>query len=57
MTEILMVSAKFAILELLEIKIFQNKSYKVIISVHDTTNKVVLRQLNYVVDMAMLSNP
>ena len=39
MTAILMISAKLANSDMLEIKIFQNKNYNVKISVHDVTSK------------------
>ena len=38
MGEFLMMSAKLATLGLLEIKVFRNKGYEVIISVYDVTN-------------------
>ena len=44
-----MVSAKMAILGLLKIKLFSNKGYGVIISVHDVTTKIFSRDLNYIV--------
>ena len=50
---ILMISAKLATPGLLEIKVFRNKSYKVITSVHDITNKILSRDSNYVVDVVM----
>ena len=40
-------------LGLLRIKVFLNESYDVIISVHDVTNKILLRDLNYIVDLIM----
>ena len=53
MVAILMMSAILANLGLLKIKIFWNKDYDVVISVHDFTSKIVSRDSNYVVDMAM----
>ena len=50
MVTILMVSAKMATLK---IKVFWNKSYDVIIFVHDITNKILSRDLNYIVHLAM----
>ena len=50
---ILMMSAKMATLGLLRMKVFLNESYDVIISVHDVTNKILLRDLNYIVDLIM----
>ena len=48
-----MTSAKMATPGLLKIKVFWNKSYDVIVSVHDVTNKILSRDLNYIVDMVM----
>ena len=42
-----------ATLALLRMKVFLNESYDVIISVHDVTNKILLRDLNYIVDLIM----
>ena len=53
MVTILMMSAKMATLGLLKIKVFWNKGYDVIISVHDVTNKILLRDSNYIVDVVM----
>ena len=54
MVAILMMSAILAAnLGLLKIKIFWNKDYDVVISVHDFTSKIVSRDSNYVVDMVM----
>ena len=36
-----MMSAKLATLGLLEIKVFRNKGYEVIISVYDVTNQIL----------------
>ena len=41
MVKILMMSAIMATLGLLEIKLFWNKSYDVITSVHELTNKIL----------------
>ena len=48
-----MMSAKLATPGLLKIKIFQNKGYDVIIPNHDVTNKILLRDSNYIVDVIM----
>ena len=48
-----MISAKLATPGLLEIKVFRNKTYKVITSVHDVTNKILWRDSNYIVDVIM----
>ena len=48
-----MMSAKIAIPDLLEIKVFWNKGYDVIIYVHDVNNKVLCLDSNYIVNVAM----
>ena len=48
-----MMSAKLATLGFLNIKVFWNKGYNVIVSVHDVTNKLLSRDSNYVVDVVM----
>ena len=53
MVTILMISAKKATLGLLKIKLFWNKDNDVIIFVHDVTNKILLGDLNYIVDVFM----
>ena len=53
MITILMMSAKMATLGLLEIMVFWKKGYDVIICVHDVTNKMLSRDLNYIVDLVM----
>ena len=53
MVAILMMSAKLATLGLLKIKIFWNKGYGAMIPVHDVTNKILLRDSNYFVDVVM----
>ena len=53
MVILLMMSAKIATSDLLKIKVFWNKSYDVIISVPDVTNKILLRDSNYIVDLVM----
>ena len=50
---ILMMSAKMATLGLLKIKLFCNKGYGVITSVHDVTSKFLSRDSNYIVDVVM----
>ena len=50
---ILMISATMATPGLLKIKIFWNKLYDVIISVHDITNKISSHDSNYFVDVVM----
>ena len=50
MVAILMMLEKISVLGLLRIKVFWNKNYDIIISVHDVTNKVLSRYSNYVVD-------
>ena len=53
MAAILMMSGKLATLVLLKIKVFWNKVYDVLISVHDVTNKMLLSESNYIVDVVM----
>ena len=58
MVPILMMSAKLATLGLLKIKLFQNKGYDVIMSVHDVTNtmnQTVSHESNYIVDVVITS--
>ena len=43
-------SAKLATLGLLKMKVFWSKAYDAITSAHDVTNKVLLRDSNYIVD-------
>ena len=42
-----------ATLGLLKIKLFGNKSYDVIISAHDFTNKILSRDSNYIINLVM----
>ena len=53
MVTILMMSAKMATPGLLKIKVFWNKGYDVIISVHDVTNKILSSDSNYNVNVVM----
>ena len=46
-------SPKMATLGLRETKVFWNKGFDVIISVHEVTNKTLSRDLNYIVDLVM----
>ena len=48
-----MILSTLPTLGLLKTKIFRNKGYDVIISVHDITDKLLSRDSNYVVDVAM----
>ena len=50
MVTILIMSAKIVTVAFLKIKVFLNKGYDLITSVHDVTNKILLRDSNYVVD-------
>ena len=45
--------SKLGTLGLLKIKVFWNKGYDVIISVHDVTNKILSNDSSYIVDMVM----
>ena len=51
MVAILMMSIKLATLGFLKIKVFGNKAYDVMISVHDTTNNILSGDSYYIVDM------
>ena len=53
MIAILMMSAKLATLDLLKIKVFWDKVYDITISVHYVTNKFLLRDPNYTIDVVM----
>ena len=53
MIAILMMWAKLTALGLLKVKLFWNKGYEVIISVHDVISKILSRVSNYVVDVVM----
>ena len=53
MVAILMMTAKLGTLGLLKIKVFCNKGYDVIISVHDVTSKILSCDSNYITDVAM----
>ena len=48
-----MMSPKMATPGLLKITVFWNKGYDVIIPVDDTTNKILSRDSNYIVDVFM----
>ena len=53
MVTTLMIPAKMANPGLLKIKAFWNKGYDVITPAHDVTNKILLRDSNYIVDVVM----
>ena len=48
-----MIWAKMATLGLLKMTVFWNKGYDVIIYILEVTNKLLLRDSNYIVDMIM----
>ena len=50
---ILMMWAKLATLDLFKIKVFWSKSYDIIIFFHDVSNKILLGNSNYVLDVVM----
>ena len=50
---ILMMSAKMTTPSLLELTVFWNKGYDVIIFVDEVTNKILSRDSNYIVDVFM----
>ena len=51
MIAILMMSAKLPTLDNLKMKTFYNKGLDVVIYVHDTSNKILLRDSNYIIDV------
>ena len=53
MVATLMMSAKLATPGLLKIEIFRNKDYHFIIPDCEVTNKILLRDSNYIVDMVL----
>ena len=53
MVAILVISAKLATPGFLQTKVFWNKGYDVIIFVYDLTNKILLPNSNYIVDLVM----
>ena len=53
MVTVLMMSAKMATLSLLKIKVFWNKGYDVIVSVHELTKKYLSRDSNHIIDVIM----
>ena len=53
MVTILMMATKMAAAGLLKTRIFWNKVYEVMISVHDVTNEVLSHDSNYIVDVVM----
>ena len=48
-----MMSAKMATPSLLEIMVFRNKEYDVIIHVNDVINKILSHDSNYIADVFM----
>ena len=48
-----MMTAKLVTLDLLKMKVFLNRGHDVITSVCDLTNKILLRDSNYIVDLVM----
>ena len=53
MLEMLMMSAKSATSGLLDINIFKNKGYEVVIAGYDITNKILSHDSNYIADVVM----
>ena len=53
MVLILVMSANIATLGLLKMKVFQNKDYDVIVSVHDVINKISSPDSDYIVDVVI----
>ena len=48
-----MMSAKSATSGLLDINIFKNKGYEVVIAGYDITNKILSHDSNYIADVVM----
>ena len=48
-------SGKMTTLSLRKIKVFWNKDYDVVTSIHDVTNKILSRESNYIVDLTKVS--
>ena len=53
MIKILVISAKLTTPDLLKIKVFWNKRYDVIFSVHDVTSKILSSDSDNIVDVVM----
>ena len=53
MVTILMMSVNMATPDLLKIMVLWNRGCDVIVFVHDVTNKMLSRDLNYIVDVVM----
>ena len=53
MVTVLMMSTKMATPSLLKIKLFRNRGYDIIISVHEVTNKILSRDSNYIIEVVM----
>ena len=53
MVTILMMSAKLATLGLLNLEVFRNKGYGVIISVYDVNKKILSHDSNYILELVM----
>ena len=53
MVTVLMMSAKMITLGLLKIKVFWNKGYHIIISLHNVTNKILSRDSNSIAGVVM----
>ena len=53
MVGILMISAKFATVGLLKIKLFSYKGYDLIISFHNATKRILSRDSNHIANVVM----
>ena len=51
-----MMSAKLAPIGFLNIKVFCNKAYDILTSVHDVTYKLLSGESNYIVDVVIFGN-
>ena len=48
-----MMSGKLPTLGLQKLEVFGNKSYNIIVSVHDVINKILSPDSNYIVDLVL----
>ena len=53
MLPVLIMSAKLDSLGLLKIKVFQNSGYDVTIPDYNVTNKILIRESNYIIGLVM----
>ena len=53
MFTILMMAVKMAAVDFVKIRVYLNKGYDVILFAHTLTNKILLHESNYIVDLVM----